>query len=374
MPWSTWNGGWRPWNRQVSEPTVHQILVGAGPTDAITSMARRLQLGLRTRYRSDIYAHFLPPDMAGEIRALADLEPAGHHDLLVYHASYGEPIITKALLERTERMVVVYHNITPPVHYQDQDPAFAMGLMWGRQELAILRDRVVLAVAVSSFNAQDLALQGYPDVHVIPAGLVPSRLCEVASCGELATQLRDWFPEGYVLAVSQLLPHKRFEVVLQAMHLVQWVHGRSIGVAIVGPPRSPAYATALKVHASRLGLGRVWFSGATTDAELATLFRLATTFVSASVHEGLALPPLEAMSFGVPVIAREAGAIAETLGGAALLLPASAGPMMLSEAIIATLDRDDVRAELRRRGHERVAAIEADDPVERFVQLVAQVA
>jgi L-malate glycosyltransferase len=357
----------------VTARAVHQILVGAGPTDAITSMARHLRDGLVRSFGSEIYAHFLPPGMP-EIKPLSELGPAGPDDLLVYHVSYGDPIITKSLLSRTERIVVVYHNITPPEYFLEHDAQFAFGLEWGRHELDLLRERVVLAVAVSSFNARDLISRGYSDVHVIPAGLNPSRLHRVAPSGAMAHELSHRFPAGYVLAVSQLLPHKRFETILQAMHLVQWVHGRGIGLAIVGPPRSPAYAAALALHARRLNLHRVWFTGGTTDRQLASLFRLATTFLSASAHEGLALPPLEAMSFGVPVIARDGGAMAETLAGAALLLPSESGPTLMAEAIVALLDSVPLCADLRARGHERVAAIEDEDPIGRFVELIATVA
>ena len=58
-------------------------------------------------------------------------------------------------------------------------------------------------------------------------------------------------------------------------------------------------------------------------------------FASASVHEGLGIPPLEAMAFGVPAIVRDAGATVETVAGGALVLPFGAGPLMFAEAILA---------------------------------------
>ncbi len=277
------------------------------------------------------------------------------------------------MLARSEPIALVYHNITPSEHYVRHDAAFAAGLVWGRHELAVLRDRVRVAIAVSSFNAADLVAQGYHDVHVLPAGLHPGRLRAVGPSGALAPRLRDHFPHGFALTVSQLLPHKRMETIIQAMHLLQWVHDRPLGLAVVGTPRSQQYADALLQHAQRLNVERVWFFGSASDAELSTMFRCADVFVSASAHEGLALPPLEAMSFGVPVVARDAGALAETLGGAGVLLPQDSGCALMAEAMVSVLDDPELRAMLRRRGAARVAQIEADDPVERFVALVGKV-
>jgi glycosyltransferase involved in cell wall biosynthesis len=357
----------------VTQRAIHQILVGAGPGDAITAMARHIRSGLRALGPSEIYAHFVSPGVAGDVLPLSSLSRPGRNDLLVYHASYGVPLITQVLLARPEPIVLVYHNITPSEHYVRHDPAFAAGLVWGRHELGLLHDRVRLAIAVSSFNAADLAAQGYSDVHILPAGLHPRRLHATAPSGALAPRLRDRFPHGFALTVSQLLPHKRMETIIQAMHLLQWVHERPLGLAVVGTPRSQQYADALLLYAQQLNVERVWFFGSASDAELSTMFRCADLFVSASAHEGLALPPLEAMSFGVPVIARDAGALAETLGGAGLLLPQDSGCALMAEAMVKVLDDPELRATLRRRGEARVAQIEADDPVEGFVALVGRV-
>jgi glycosyltransferase involved in cell wall biosynthesis len=47
---------------------------------------------------------------------------------------------------------------------------------------------------------------------------------------------------------------------------------------------------------------------------------VATVYASLSEHEGFCVPLLEAMAFDVPVVAYDAGAVAETLDGAGVLL------------------------------------------------------
>ena len=51
------------------------------------------------------------------------------------------------------------------------------------------------------------------------------------------------------------------------------------------------------------------FTGLVNDHELAGYYRGATMLVFASLYEGFGLPPLEAMSYGVPVLASRAASI-----------------------------------------------------------------
>lgn len=71
---------------------------------------------------------------------------------------------------------------------------------------------------------------------------------------------------------------------------------------------------------ARGGPGRVIRTGLATDAELDTLLRAADLVAYPSLYEGFGLPVIEAMTRGVPVLASTTPAVAETAGGAALLV------------------------------------------------------
>jgi len=359
---------------RVAAP-IHQVVIGATPGDAITSMALRLRAELRRDRPSEIYALHRDPSLVDDVRAVGDLAPAGRGEVLVYHSSYGDPEVTQALLDRRERIVLAYHNITPSSFYLRHQPQVAAALEWGRHELSLLRERVCMAVADSSFNAADLVALGYRDVEVIPVGLHPSHLTTIAPSPSMASRVRRWAgSDGTVLAVAQVMPHKRIDVLVHAVHLVQTVHGLDVGLLIVGSHRLPSYASAVVELARRLPADRVWMAGSVADRDLAAIYRCSTAMVSASLHEGLAVPPLEAMAVGVPVISRDVGAVAETTRSAALLLPADAGPMLFAEAIARIHVDDGVRRELIRRGSDRVKAIEASRPTERFAAAVRKLA
>lgn len=350
---------------------IFQVIVGAGSGDAITSMALHLQPLLAELGETAVFAHHVEPAVADRVLPLSQLPDEHRGDVLVYHASYGIPEITRTLLRR-RRLIVVYHNITPSEFFIDHNPQMASELQWGRHELELLRPRVDLAVAVSAYNARDLESMGYEDVRVLPAGLHPGRLLTVSADVGVAGQLLRRFPNGYILSVSQVLPHKRHDLLLQAMSLARSALDSPLGLAVVGPMRMVHYAAALNELARRLRLDNVWFMGSLSERALAASFRLSRVFVSTSAHEGLALPPLEAMSFGVPVVAKEAGAMRDTVGDAALLLPTTAGPTLLAEAIVETSVNAGLRRHLTRRGFERVRDVEAMDPSGELIRILQE--
>ena len=350
--------------------SVHQVVIGASTRDAITNMALTMQAALRERsLDSDIYA-YLGGDhsITDEVIHMDDMPVGGPDDVVIYHSSFGQPGLTPKLLERPEKLVLVYHNITPWRYYADVDSEFAAGLAWGREELSVIRGKVVAAFAVSDYNARDLADYGYDDVTVIPAGLHPRRVIDRATDVKLLGELNGHFPNGFILFVSQLLPHKRVELALEAIHLLRSVHGLDVGLVVAGPARRPAYFNDLKRMREKLPEAHVLFAGEVDDEQLATLYRACRAYIGTSDHEGLAVPPLEAMASGAPVVVRGCGAVPDTVGDAALVVPEDAGVCELTEAIAMVLTDGGLAARLRTRGHARIKEIESLDPTAEFMR------
>jgi glycosyltransferase involved in cell wall biosynthesis len=78
------------------------------------------------------------------------------------------------------------------------------------------------------------------------------------------------------------------------------------------------FGPALRRCVADFGLAeRVVFPGRVTEAELAALYGASLAYVFVSSSEGFGLPGLEAMRFGVPVVAARAGSLPEVYGDAA---------------------------------------------------------
>lgn len=349
--------------------TIDQLVIGAAPGDAVTSMALKVREALRATGESELYGLHIDPALHGDVRSAEALAPGTPDDLLVYHASFGEPRITEILSRTLRRLVICYHNITPAEFFERDYPLFAEGLRWGRTELAMLRPRVVASFADSHFNAAELVDMGYADVEVLAAGLEPARLMRHHATELPREAVQALEGRDFVVAVAQQLPHKRLDVIIEALHLVQSVHHRELGLVIVGADRFPLYGAALREWGRRLQVRSLWFAGSVPDATLAAIMRCARAFVSASEHEGLGVPPLEAMAFGVPVLARAIAAVPETVGAAGLLLPADAGPEMFAEGLVCVAYDEAVRRELTTRGRQRIRDL---DEIDATANLVAK--
>lgn len=359
----------------MSRASIHQLVIGAAPGDAVTAMAMRVRTALRERGTSELFGLHIDPALHENVRDWNELQLGTTDGVVVYHATYGDPRITEMLMATQLRIVLCYHNITPAAFFDDDYTEFADGLRWGRRELEIIRPQVVAAVADSSFNANELVALGYQEVHVLPAGLEPLRLLRFLPSPtvdrDISKATAGW---EYVVAVAQQLPHKRLDVLIQAVHLLQTVHRRHVGLVIVGADRLPMYGGALRTLAAQLRVRGIWFAGSVDDNGLVSILRRARVFASASMHEGLGLPPIEAMGFDVPVVVRAIAAVPETVGDAALLLPPDAGPELFAEGIGRLLDDENARAELIARGRRRVQELAQDNPTSRLVELLVGLA
>lgn len=339
---------------------IDQVLPGAAEGDAITSMALEIRAHLRQFADSDIHAEFVLSDsLVGDILPLHSQMPDRCVDATIFHVSYGRPAVTSHLLGRREPLILSFHNFSPAVHYMTYNPEFAVGLEWGEYDLVRFRERFVLAFADSTYNASILMKLGYSDVTVAALGLNPGRLRNLPICPETATRIENQYPNGFILCVSQLLPHKRIDQVVATAYLVGSVSRRNIPFCVVGSEREVLHSAAVKEFARRLPEANVHFWGSASDSALATLMRRATIFFGMSDHEGLCIPPLEAMTFGLPVLIKAAGAVPETVGFGAALIPPNAGPAVAAEYAQILWDRPEYRRDLAMRGYERVKQIDS---------------
>jgi glycosyltransferase involved in cell wall biosynthesis len=176
----------------------------------------------------------------------------------------------------------------------------------------------------------------------------------------LLAQPRVRHPLPLVMSVGRLIEKKGFRFLLQAAAMVA-SRGEHFELVIVGdgPERDE-----LQRMASGLGLrDKVIFTGILSQAELAEVYQRATVFCLASVvasdgdRDGLPNVVLEAMGYGVPVVASNLGAIPEAVHPeetGLLAAPGSAGE--LAEQIERALQDEGLRQRLARQGRRLVAA------------------
>ncbi len=172
----------------------------------------------------------------------------------------------------------------------------------------------------------------------------------------------------YVLFLGAVQPRKNLARLLEA-----WAHVRLAGArreVLVIAGREKQEGAAYRALAERLGIaGAVVWAGHVEDgAPLLDLVAGARVLAFPSLYEGWGLPVVEAMACGTPVVTSTTTSLPEAAGGAAVLVdPLSPGA--IAAGIRQVLDDPREADRLRAAGLARAAALAAEDPVERLVEL-----
>ncbi|MEZ5170901.1 MAG: glycosyltransferase family 1 protein [Acidimicrobiia bacterium] len=175
----------------------------------------------------------------------------------------------------------------------------------------------------------------------------------------------------YVLALGTVEPRKNMPVLVEAFDEVA-ASDPDVHLVVAGPD-GWGVAAFDAAHAASAASDRIIRLGWITDTQRRNLLAGAHVFAYPSVYEGFGFPPLEAMQYGVPVVAADAGALPEVLGDAALLVPATdAGA--LADALRRVLGDADLRDSLVSAGHERVARYSWATAAESFAELYGEMA
>jgi len=308
------------------------VLSGAGPVDAVSRQA----LAFRERFSAwgwggrDVAA-FIDPRAKG-FEPLRALDPAPRDRLLIHYSAYAPRL--RGVLDLPNRKLLLSHNVTPARWLWDHDPPIALQCELGRRQLPEFAARCDIVAGVSRFNADELGSD-----LVIPPILDLDWV-----------RMRGQSPHSHVLFVGRLAPHKRQDEVIRAFALYRRRHAPDARLVLVGEPLNDAYVRALRDLADRVG--GVTIEQSLSQRELADRYERASAFLCLSEHEGFCLPLLEAFAAGVPVIARPSGAVPETAGDAALL--SDDGPDVIAELLALVHSDDELRAELTKRGRERL--------------------
>jgi L-malate glycosyltransferase len=323
---------------------VHQIVSGAGPYDAVTTQALAWRDELAALgMPGEVYAALLDPRARRSVKPLERIEPA---DLLVIHHSAHAPGLRR-LLDRPERRLLVYHNVTPARFFWQQHPGVAVACALGRAQLPAWVRGCHAVAAVSEFNASELREAGALEVLVVPPVLVDR---DGRRAGHPAAG-----PGPLALCVGRLAPHKRHDLVVETFALYQRACAPDARLLLAGEPLSPAYRDLVERQMRASGAERAVAAGGLARAALDGAFEDAAAggvLLSMSEHEGFCIPLLEAFAHGVPVVARQAGAMAE-VGGDAVLW-SDPDPAVAAELIDLAVRDDGLREELRRRGRARL--------------------
>lgn len=240
-------------------------------------------------------------------------------NMLIYHHGgcwqSGQDILEKARC----KIFIKFHNVTPPEYYRPYDRRAEKFCSQGlEQTKKIVRlPGVTQFLCASRFNARDLLLLG-ADENKITISPPFHKLDDFETSG-IVPELAAGLDNGTinVLFVGRLVPNKGHKHLIRVISAYVAMYDKNIRLTILGgiDPGLCSYLDELNALIARSRLrGLVDIRGSVSFDALHTYYSRSHIFLLMSEHEGFCLPILEAQYHGLPVVALDAAAVADTLG------------------------------------------------------------
>ncbi len=346
----------------VTPRAVHQVLSSAGPYDAVSVQALLWRRLLTERgYGGADHAVAIDPRARAGFAPVKALAPAPGDLLVIRYSAYSGQLMPA--LELPQRKLLVYHNVTPPRYMWNHHAGVAVACALGRAQMPLFARAADVAVGDSDHNAAELRAAGAHRARALPILFDPARLAE-----------RGNQPAGegpLVLVVSRLAPNKRHDLAIGAFAAWQREHAPDARLLCVGESLSPAFRQLIEGVAKRSGAAGVTIAGGLSQADLNSAYCSADVLLSMSEHEGFSLPLLEAFHFGVPVVARPAGAMPE-VGGHAVLWDRDDDLAVTAELLELAARNPVLREELARRGRAQLARFSYEKTAAAVIEAVEE--
>lgn len=231
------------------------------------------------------------------------------------------------------RLVMTVHDVAcvtrPELH-----PHRAIRLQRMQLKACDAADIVFATCNATANEIQEIT--GLPRERIVVARLgarAPSDACP-----------RRTLAEPYILAVGAICPRKGFEILAAA---VARLPPGSPRLVIAGPDGWMAADVKRKI-VEACPPDRFRLLGKVSDQVLESLYRHAAVVCQSSHAEGFGMPTLEAMAYGVPIVATDLPATREITEGSAVLVP-SGDADALSDALEGVLRGEGRRREMASR-------------------------
>ncbi len=325
---------------------VLQLLSSMGTGEATDYDALSLSRVLRDMgFQTAIYAEEWDRQMSdGAVLPMHKLPRPAADDVIIYHKA-ADSCLSVPLEQFSCRKLMIFHGVTPPRYFQKYSQQRTVRAKQSMQELCRLADKVDYCMADTSSQESLLRELNYRCPIVIRPLMIPF--------SEYAKPLAVEDASGYagsdvlLLSAGKLLPNRRYEDVIRTFYCYQRYCNPDARLLIVGNCDGlEPYEQRLKRYAAALELEeRIVFAPKQPLSKMLACYRAADLFLSMSEQEDFSLPLVEAMYFGVPIAARSAGAVPDTLAGCGLLLPTK-DPLEAALAVHRVLQEPGLKREV----------------------------
>lgn len=295
---------------------THQTVVNH---DAIGNDIEIMQRILSKKHDCKVYAQNALHKMVDYIDEREFYNLIEDPDVLIiyHHSSYwreGETILRKA----KGKIIIRYHNITPPEYFVSFSNDYYTQCKLGREQTArfIVDFPKAIWLVDSCYNALDVTGVSKECIAVLPPFHKIEEWAEKLPDEKLLSELLNSTVIN-LLFVGRIAPNKGHLFLLNILNEYKANYGNSIKLRIIGKFDNGLvkYNDLINKRITEYGLcDNVEFVGEINDALLSSYYLGSDFFICVSEHEGFCVPIPEAQFFGLPIIAKTTSAIPETLG------------------------------------------------------------
>lgn len=150
---------------------------------------------------------------------------------------------------------------------------------------------------------------------VIPLGPLPVLELDDTKNALFEKKYRELLQRPYFIAVGTIEPRKNYDYLVEVYNNYDLQEARLVLVGREGW-NVDDFIKNLKTHANYANNNILWLSDV-DDEELAFLYSKCLAYVTSSHYEGYGLPAVEALTFGIPTIVSNGGALPEVVGNSA---------------------------------------------------------
>jgi len=296
--------------------SIHQFVSTISPRDAVGNIIVSIQKILHEAgYHSEIYAETIHPEMKKYAKSYSEYNNKNSDEILIYHHGFASNLVDY-LLPLKNKIILIYHNITPASFFIELDDETVAGCIRGREQLDQLRDKVIMSLAFSKYSEKELIQKKFKNTAVIPAIIDLKKI--ITKDFSLTKKLNN---SVEIICVGRIVPHKKVEDILKVFAFYNQCINNNSKLLLIGKYNdSDAYLLWLKDMIEKLDLKNVTFINDISDEELASHYENADIYLSMSEHEGFCIPLVESMHHNLPIVAFASAAVPETLDTSGLLI------------------------------------------------------
>ncbi|HAV11782.1 MAG TPA: hypothetical protein DCX32_04570 [Candidatus Moranbacteria bacterium] len=272
------------------------------------------------------------------------------HELgLVHFPHFNVPLLYRKPIVVTIHDLILLHF--PTLRGTTLSPLW-YGIKFWAYKLAIRSaiSRAIKVITVSEFTKNDI-LQNYEveKGKIFVTHEAADDFCRLSPKSQDEILEKYGIMKPYLLYVGNAYPHKNLEKLVGVFGKMKTARPE-LKLVLIG--KEDYFYSHIRKLVEEKNIQDVVFPGYVPEQDLDTVYRNSSLYVFPSLYEGFGLPPLEAMSKGVPVLSSDHACMKEVLGDSAFFCDAE-NEDSLSEGIGKILDDLELRKGLIEKGYRK---------------------